>query len=166
MSVRRVSVLLAASLLVAVTSARESRAAGATPAPIVVDANGKVVGKLIGPGTVMRVIGTVTVYFTVTANGFTSQVFRTLYTSTDCTGTQYMGATGLPNHAYTQFGKSVVYSGWAHFYYPAPNTAVLGIKSYRESAKEPCNTLPAVAPTQVGAVTQTALSFTPPFSIK
>jgi hypothetical protein len=165
-AIRHLPVIAAAAFLVAASPVGESQAAGTTPAPVVVDANGKVVGKLIGPGTVMRVLGTVTVWFTVNQHGFTSQTFRTLYTTTDCTGTKYMGAVGLPNHAYTQFGNSSTYSGWAAVYYPAPTTAVLDIKSYRDSAKEPCTTLPGVASTEVGAVTRTALSFTPPFSIK
>jgi hypothetical protein len=148
-------------LLASVGVSSAAYAAGAPP--IVVDADGKVVGTLIGQNRIMRDIGGLLVGIDVTVGGFSSTSVPLLFTTTDCTGTKYRSNQSLPVETYTEVDSSD--RGTAEVFYPAGVTKTIKVRSFG-TAPDACTALPAPSPTKVGVIHSRTLTFTPPFSIR
>jgi hypothetical protein len=155
--------LLTVLLLTSIASF--SSAANSAGPPVVVDAQGKIVGTLIGQNRIMRKIGGLMVGMAVSPEGFNTTAAKILFATTDCTGQNYLGTAGLPLTAYTEV-EGDGYSGEVTVFYPAGPARIVHVRSFQDTPDGPCTKLLSQAPTRAGIVKSKAFSFTPPLKIQ
>lgn len=144
-----------------------NRALAAAPGTTVVDANGNVVGTLLGPNMVEFQVGSKEWVATPVTN-FTFGVenggidARIDYTSSNCTGTGYLAVSGLPPGVVTTDTISPY-----TMYFPSPPFQSIPIASYiNRPYSEACIVLSQPSQQYVGQMGSVTLKFTAPFSVK
>jgi hypothetical protein len=173
---------LFASPLFAQSATVETNANGAAEPPlfqgIVVDANGKTVGRLgaighEGYNTVIRQIGGIWVELPLdVVSGFATKGFNYWYQSSDCSGQAYImvnsSAGGGIMASPAQGAVAVVSPGTEPSIYFAGTPSLLTIKSYRSAGSSFCSPY-GNFPQYFGlprSVPLSSLGLVPPFSVK
>ncbi len=158
---------------------REIEWLAALPAPPkVVDANGKFVGwprtsvfsdPFVGEQTgngVERNVNGVWIVIPANVSGFASFIFTFLFTSSDCSGATYLGASTLPPDGWVATNPPA--NTTLTLFFPGAPVRLLNINSYHVPGAT-CSTLGAPAQFQVGpaqSVNLNSLGLVPPFTVK